>query len=59
MQLHIEADPIPRRVPVVLREPGPLDDSLLRQTADDLGAEWQVLADRLHVDHVRVQAIIR
>ena len=59
VQYHVYADPIPRRVPVVLHESGPLDEHVLKQLAEDLGPEWQHLASRLNVHHVRIQAILR
>ncbi|KAK7095934.1 uncharacterized protein [Littorina saxatilis] len=56
---HVEPDPIPKRVSVVIHEAGPVDKDSLKQLAAELGEEWQRLGDKLHVNRVRQQAILR
>jgi hypothetical protein len=56
---HIEADPMPYRVPVVLEDCKYVNADLLVHLAGELGEEWLKLATQLHIDHVRLQSIMR
>ncbi|XP_076439095.1 LOW QUALITY PROTEIN: death domain-containing protein 1-like [Babylonia areolata] len=58
---HVEPDPSPRRVEVVMRkeEGGVLGEGELRHLAGELGEEWTRLASRLNVRHERQEALRR
>lgn len=57
---HVEPVPLPKRAPLTLHTAdSPVNQDTLRRLAADLGQEWLRLANKLHVQRVRIQAILR
>ncbi|KAK7479539.1 hypothetical protein BaRGS_00029256, partial [Batillaria attramentaria] len=57
---HVEPLPTPKRAPVILHaSDSVVDQETLKTLAAELGDEWRRLANRLQVQRVRIQAILR